>query len=257
VTAVSSATAPDILRLLAHNERWALLSALARSDRQVNELATLTSRPQNLVSYHLGRLRAGGLVYERRSSADSRDIYYHLDLGRLDALYRAGGRALHPALAEGATKASTTLVAPIRERVLFLCTHNSARSQMAEALWREAGGAAGRTASAGSEPAGVHPLAVRVMAERGIDISRQRSKDVSSAVGQPWDVVVTVCDRVREVCPTFPAETRLIHWSIADPAAENPDNSLAAFRATADEIGARIRFLGYELARSNDDKGAL
>lgn len=238
---------PDILRLLAHDVRWALLAELAQSDRRVTELVALTGRPQNLVSYHLGRLRAGGIVHERRSSADARDVYYHLDLGRLEALYGRSGGALHPALACGAPAAALKPTSRL-PRVLFLCTHNSARSQMAEALWRRAAGAAAWTASAGSAPAGVHPLAVRVMAERGIDIGGQRSKDVSSVIGHPWDAVVTVCDRVREVCPTFPAETRLIHWSIADPAAVAgaEGEKLAAFRAAADDIAARITYLTYE-----------
>ena len=244
---MNSADVPDVLRLMAHDVRWALLAELVRSDRRVAELVALTGRPQNLVSYHLGRLRAGGVVVERRSSADARDVYYHLDLGQLEALYSRSGRALHPALACGK---SSWAVMPAGHlpRVLFLCTHNSARSQMAEALWRRTAGPDTQTASAGSEPSAVHPLAIRVMAERGIDIGRRRAKDTGEVAAQPWDVVVTVCDRMREVCPAFPAGTRAIHWSIADPAAvAGPEGEqLAAFRAAADEIAARITSLAYE-----------
>lgn len=244
---------PPILKLLAHDVRWELVAQLSRSDRRVGELVALTERPQNLVSYHLGRLRAGGLVVEHRSSADARDVYYHLDLARLDALLRACGGAVHPSLASVATSGASELSARPR-RVLFLCTHNSARSQMAEAFMRQVAGGRVIAASAGSEVSRVHPLAVDVMAERGVDISRQRSKLLDLLVAQFWDVVVTVCDRVREVCPPLPPETRAIHWSVPDPAAVTgtPDEHRAAFRAAADEIAARVRFLGDDLGVTGD-----
>lgn len=245
---------PVVLKLLAHDVRWELVAQLSRSDRRVGELVALTERPQNLVSYHLGRLRAGGIVREHRSSADARDIYYHLDLAEVATLLGDCGRALHPSLArtppEGASAQS-----PRPLRVLFLCTHNSARSQMAEALMMQAAGGRVVAASAGSEVGRVHPLAVEVMAERGLDISRQRSKPLEPLVAQPWDVVVTVCDRVREVCPALPPETRTVHWSVADPAAVTGrlSEQRAAFRAAADEIAARVRFLSDELGVRRDE----
>jgi thioredoxin type arsenate reductase len=250
-------TVPPFLRLLAHDVRWELLAELSRSDRRVGELVALTARPQNLVSYHLGRLRDGGIVHERRSSADGRDVYYHLDLARLESLYHASGGALHPALACGPSTGPAA-AAEHPARVLFLCTHNSARSQMAEALLSRAAGDRVRVAGAGSEPSAVHPLAIRVMAERGIDISRQRSKHMDELAARPWDVVVTVCDRVREVCPAFPAETRTIHWSVPDPAAAigSEADRLAAFRATADEIARRVRFLAGELGAAAPTVGS-
>jgi protein-tyrosine-phosphatase len=129
--------------------------------------------------------------------------------------------------------------------VLFLCTGNSARSQMAEALAEERSGGALRAASAGSHPKPLHPMAVRAMRERGIDIAGRRSKHLDELAGRRVDYVISLCDRVREVCPEFPASPRLIHWSIPDPAraAEHEDDPAAAFERTATELDARIRFL--------------
>lgn len=252
---------PSVLRLLAHDVRWELVVQLSRSDRRVGELVTLTDRPQNLVSYHLSRLRAGGIVREHRSSADARDIYYHLELAHLAVLFGECGRALHPSLV-AQTPAGAAHRLPAPRRVLFLCTHNSARSQMAEALMSRVAGAQVVVASAGSTVSRIHPLAVEVMAERGVDISGKRSKPMAQLVGRPWDVVVTVCDRVREVCPPWPAETRSIHWSVSDPAAVTGtvDEQRAAFCAVADEIAARVRYLSDDLGVTRDiliDGGAL
>jgi arsenate reductase len=128
------------------------------------------------------------------------------------------------------------------ERVLFLCTHNSARSQMAEGLLRHLGGGSVEVASAGTEARGVHPLAVRVMAEIGIDLRGHASKTLDRFVGEPWDDVITVCDHANESCPIFPGATRRLHWSFDDPSAAtgSEEQRLAAFRHVRDEIRARI-----------------
>jgi protein-tyrosine-phosphatase len=125
--------------------------------------------------------------------------------------------------------------------VLFLCTGNSARSQMAEALLGQLAGGAVEAASAGSRPKPLHPEAVRVMREHGIDISGRRSKHLEEFAGQRFGYVITLCDRVREVCPEFPGHPQLIHWSIADPAGEADLG--AAFRRVAAELRTRIGFL--------------
>lgn len=132
------------------------------------------------------------------------------------------------------TAAATT--APIR--VLFLCTHNSARSQMAEGLLRHLGGNDFAAFSAGTEVTRVHPLAIAVMREIGIDISGHRSKSLTEFIGQPFDAVVTVCDSANAACPAFPVKTRRLHWSLPDPsAATGPEAAqLAAFRAVRDEL---------------------
>jgi ArsR family transcriptional regulator, arsenate/arsenite/antimonite-responsive transcriptional repressor / arsenate reductase (thioredoxin) len=234
---------PRFLRLAGHPLRWRLLSELARSDRRVGELSELAGRRQSLVSYHLRQLRDGGLVSMRRSAADGRDSYYVVDLARCGELLSSAGASLHPALAPTA-RARRKRRAPLA-RVLFLCTGNSARSQIAEALAAQLSGGAVKAASAGSHPKPLHPNAVRVMRERGIDISRRRSKHLSKFADQRFDYVISLCDRVREVCPEFPGGPDLIHWSIPDPAREpgSDEATLPAFERTATELCARIGFL--------------
>jgi protein-tyrosine-phosphatase len=129
--------------------------------------------------------------------------------------------------------------------VLFLCTGNSARSQIAEALAERLSGGAVRAASAGSHPKPLHPNAVRVMRERGIDLAGCRSKHLDEFTGERFDHVISLCDRVREVCPEFPGGPELIHWSIPDPAREpgSDDETLPAFERTAAELRTRVGFL--------------
>jgi protein-tyrosine-phosphatase len=234
---------PGIVRLVAHPLRWRLLQELVRSDRQVRELTVLVDEPQSLVSYHLRQLRDGGVVSARRSSADGRDSYYAVDLAACREQLRDASAALHPALVSPAVP--PTASAGRRRRVLFLCTGNSARSQIAEALLEHMSGGAVVARSAGSHPKTLHPNAVRVMRDRGIDIGANRTKHVDELVGERFDVVITLCDRVREVCPEFPAHPTLVHWSIPDPALEGTTNraSYPAFRRTATELATRIEFL--------------
>ncbi|MHB8413128.1 MAG: arsenate reductase ArsC [Candidatus Acidiferrales bacterium] len=130
----------------------------------------------------------------------------------------------------------------MKSKVLFLCTGNSARSQMAEGLLRHFAGERFEVASAGIEPKGLNPLAVAAMREIGIDISNQRSKDVREFLGAPVQYVVTVCSNAREKCPVFPATVKFIHWDLDDPAAVQgtDEEKLAAFRQARDKIAAHI-----------------
>lgn len=130
-----------------------------------------------------------------------------------------------------------------RERVLFLCVHNSARSQMAEGLLRAFAGDRFDAHSAGNEATHVRPLAVLAMAEMGIDISGQRSKNVTEYAGQPFDYAITVCDESKEACPYFPGAGQQLHWRFDDPAAAegSDEERLAVYRRVRDEIAGRIR----------------
>jgi ArsR family transcriptional regulator, arsenate/arsenite/antimonite-responsive transcriptional repressor / arsenate reductase (thioredoxin) len=232
---------PSFARLAGHPLRWRLLGELARSDRRVRELVSLVGQPQNLVSYHLGRLRRAGLVGARRSTFDARDAYYHLDLVNCADGLAAAGLALHP----GLRLAPVPATAPVRHcRVLFLCTGNSARSPVAEALLRQRADQI-EVASAGSRPKPLHPNTVRVLREHGIELAGRLPQPLSAVERQRFDYVITLCDRVREVCPEFPGRAEQVHWSIPDPAASGgtDQDTYPAFRRMAAELGTRIGFL--------------
>ncbi|WP_435204675.1 metalloregulator ArsR/SmtB family transcription factor [Micromonospora sp. bgisy143] len=241
MTSTGISTPPEFATAAGHPVRWRLLSELAGGDLAVHELTARLGQPQNLVSYHLGKLRKAALVTARRSSADGRDTYYSLDLVHCADLLSGAGAALHPGLRLGPPSPAT----PVTGRVLFLCTGNSSRSQMAEALLRHRTAGAVRAYSAGSRPKPVHPHAVRVMSARGIDLGSARPTHLDEFTGQRFDVVITLCDRVKEVCPEFPGRPRSAHWSIPDPAVD-PDG-LPAFHRVADDLAGRIDFLLHTL----------
>jgi ArsR family transcriptional regulator, arsenate/arsenite/antimonite-responsive transcriptional repressor / arsenate reductase (thioredoxin) len=236
----------DFLRLAGDPVRWQLLRELARSDRRVQELVALVGRAQNVVSYHLGQLRSAGLVSARRSSADGRDAFYRVDLPKFGTLLTETGRAVHPGLqlTAGVTGAPAGPQGAVAW-LLFLCTGNSARSQMAEALAVARSQGRVHAASAGSRPKPLHANTVRVMRERGIDMGSRRSKHLSLFAAQRFDHVITLCDKVREVCPEFPGHPGYIHWSIPDPAASGGDDeaTLPVFRQTAADVETRVTYL--------------
>jgi ArsR family transcriptional regulator, arsenate/arsenite/antimonite-responsive transcriptional repressor / arsenate reductase (thioredoxin) len=247
------------LKLLAHDIRWRILMLLARSDLRVEELVGQIKQPYNLISYHLKRLRLQQLVTERRSTADARDVYYSLNLDQFRQMYFDTGTVLHPALSDPTSQPlsqTETLTSPPL-RVLFLCTHNSARSQIAEGLLRKIGGDQVEVVSAGSEPTSVHPLAIRVMDGRGVDIRSQRSKHLEEFVGQNFDYIITVCDRVRELCPVFPGDPIQIHWSFPDPAAieGSLQKQERGFEETARQLVNRIQYLLLTIERTRKGQG--
>ena len=225
---------PSFLRLAGHPVRWRLLSELAHSDLRVGELCAQLELSQNLVSYHLGRLRGRRVVSSRRSAADGRDSYYTLDLDRCGALLADAGGALHPALRlTPPPRTSERSSRRRRTRILFLCTGNSARSQMAEAMAKHLGAGAIDARSAGSHPKPLHPNAVRVMGERGIDLQGRRAKHLDEFTEQRFDYVVSFAIASGEVCPEFPGHPDMIHWSVPDPArgGGSDEDSYPAFRA--------------------------
>src|SRR5215472_16764698 len=232
---------PSFVRLAGHPLRWRLLAELARSDRRVRELVNRLGQPQNLVSYHLGRLRADQLMAARRSAFDARDAYYHLDLANCADALAAAGLALHPGLHLVPVPAAAP---PRRCRVLFLCTGNSARSPAAEALLRRRADQV-EVASAGSHPKPLHPNTVRVLRAYGIELTGRAPQQLSAVERQRFDYVITLCDKLREVCPEFPGHAERLHWSIPDPAAlggTGPD-TYPAFERMAAELETRIGFL--------------
>ncbi|WP_433366728.1 ArsR family transcriptional regulator [Actinoplanes sp. CA-142083] len=230
---------PAFLSAAGHPVRWGLLNELAAGDRQVHELTALLGQPQNLVSYHLGKLRKADLVTARRSSADRRDTYYALNLARCAALLADTGGALHP----GLRLTPPAHPAGVSARVLFLCTGNSARSQMAEALLRSRTGKSVEARSAGSHPKPLHPDAVAAMAARGIDLAGARPKHLSEFAGERFDRVITLCDKVREVCPEFPGHPQPTHWSTPEP------SERAEFDRLAEALDERITFLLHSLKK--------
>ena len=240
---------PEILGLLSDPLRWQLVMELGRSDRRVGELVQLVSKPQNLVSYHLAELRRAGIVSARRSSADGRDVYYRADLFACRDRLGDAGRSLHPALSFAPTAPDATAPRRARPRLLFLCTGNSARSQIAEALVEHRSAGAVEARSAGSHPKPLHPNAVRVMAERGVDIADRPTKSLTRFARSRFDRVITLCDKVREICPEFPGAPVAAHWSIADPAAAGgtDEATYAVFQDVADDIDGRVALLLADL----------
>ncbi|MEU4673412.1 metalloregulator ArsR/SmtB family transcription factor [Amycolatopsis sp. NPDC023774] len=248
---LSSDGPPSFVRLLADPVRWRLVRELAGSDRRVRELVAAVDQPQNLVSYHLRQLRSAGLVTARRSSFDGRDSYYHLDLARCADAWAEAGAAVHPGIGPSDGFADPR---SRRARVLFVCTGNSGRSPLAEALLRHRRRGAVEVSSAGSHPKPLHADAVRVAAEYGITLEHEPTH-LDSLRGRQFDWVISLCDRVREVCPEFPGRPVTIHWSLPDPARE-PDpggDTLPAFQRTAAELDTRIRFLPLSLTTDTEE----
>jgi len=255
VMASSSQAAPAFVRLAGHPLRWRLLTELAHGDLRVRELVTLVQQPQNLVSYHLRLLRDGGLVTVTRSSFDGRDSYYHLDLDHCVEALAATGTALHPALGSVTPVPATDPRRLPRLTVLFVCTGNSARSPIAEALLRRRTAGRVKAISAGSHPKPhLHPNAVRVLREDfGIDIAGQGPRHLDSLTGRRFDYVITLCDKAREACADIGGHAHRVHWSVPDPTATgtSDEGSYPTFARIAADIDARVRHLLPVLATAH------
>ncbi|HEY3994867.1 MAG TPA: ArsR family transcriptional regulator [Mycobacterium sp.] len=240
MAAVKRVAVPPLMQMASHPLRWTLLTALASCDQRVRELAAAVGEPQNLVSYHLRLLRSAGLIDAHRSTFDGRDTYYRLNLTRCAVAFGEAAAALHPALALGPpTK-------PARRSVLFLCTGNSARSPMAEALLQKHGQGRIRASSAGSHPkAHIHRNAIRIMRDRyDIDLRGRRPQPLTAVARRRFDYVITLCDKVREYAIDRGVTTTM-HWSLPDPSAVAGSGraSYAEFDRLATELDIRIEFL--------------
>jgi protein-tyrosine-phosphatase len=246
---------PAFLQLLSHEIRWQLLQALALTDMHVQELVETVQRPQNLVSYHLHKLLQQEILREHRSHADGREVYYSLDMDRIRSSFFSAGESLHPALGPEMKPSTSKAVAdqPKSLRILFLCTHNSARSQIAEAILRSKTNGKIEVFSAGTEATQIHPFAVRILDEMQIDSNAQYSKSIEKFLGQQFDYIITVCDRAKESCPVFPGDPARIHWSIPDPAEVegSEEAQYRAFRETGIQLVTRISYLLLSIKRAH------
>ena len=204
-------------RALGDENRLRLVECLIHSDRTPGELAMQTGLASNLLAFHLRILEEVGIVERRQSEGDARRRYVHLRTGKLDV-----GSSPH--------------TVGRQERILFVCTHNSARSQFAEAMWRRENGC--EAWSAGTSPAKrVHPRAVDAARSHGIDLSRMRPKGYDAVPGSV-DLVVSVCDRAFE--SEIAVAGARMHWSVPDPILGGPQAFESAFEEIADRVG-RLR----------------
>ena len=207
----------------------------------VCEFEEVFSMGQSKVSYHMKKLKDAGLVHEEDAGSGSSTP----STGRPPEICSARqpiGCSPDPRSGSWPVAAADTAGVAQRSRVLFLCTHNSARSQMAEGLLRCMAGDRFEAMSAGTEATRVRPLAIRAMGEIGIDISSQESKTLDRYLREPFDYVITVCDDANEACPFFPGATNRLHWSFEDPsrAEGSEEERLAVFRKVRDTLRGRI-----------------
>jgi len=241
-----------MLQVLGHELRWKLADQLSRSDLKVGELTEATGEAQNLVSYHLRLLRDAGVVHERRSSADGRDIYYTLDRAAVTKGLLGAIASLNPGAARPGPGDSAR---PLRRHVasvLFLCTGNSARSQIAEAMLGGLGWRHVIVRSAGTHPTSVHPQVFEVLESRGLRSGNLRSKSITEFADRNFDYVVTLCDIARTESIQWSGKPRRLHWSIPDPVSARGGRGAVAkaFGLVADEIEVRVReFYGELRAR--------
>jgi ArsR family transcriptional regulator, arsenate/arsenite/antimonite-responsive transcriptional repressor / arsenate reductase (thioredoxin) len=221
---------PPFIKLLADQTRWRIVQELRTTDRQVGELAAAIGIPQNALSYHLRLLRQAGILTLHRSDADARIQYYGLNRTIIRSLYTE----LADHLLLGTPQTSHTTHPP----VIFLCTKNSARSQMAEGWLRHLSNGTLRVRSAGTHPSPIHPLAIEAMHEVGIDIGHQSAKGIEALAELPGAIVITVCDVAREAFPDNLQQAQHYHWSIPDPVQSPAD--IQQFRQVCSLLHGRV-----------------
>jgi protein-tyrosine-phosphatase len=241
-------TPPSLVTLLADPTVWGIIVHLAQSDAHQNELAQALHQSPEEITTKAALLYEMKLVGTRQSDSNPNRIFYRLDLAALRDAWNAAGTAIHPFV--GGVEDNLESLRP-KLRVLFLCTHNSARSQMAEAMLRHFSKGKVLVYSAGSVATQIHPLAIETMAQAGIDMSNQRSKHMDEFKDEHVDYVITVCDQQHETCPVFPGTPQRLHWSFADPSAETTEDARRqAFKSVANQMRNLIRYFLIMLERS-------
>lgn len=245
-TNVAKHELPIFIDLLAHPIRWVMIRALIHGDMRVQELVDLVGEPMNLVSYHLKKLRDGGLVRSQRSQADGRDIYYSLDFPYMQRASSDVMFALHLENRSGQE------LSQVRGRVLFICTHQNSRSPMAEAIMRSVAPNV-EVYSAGVQPTAIHPDAIRASDSVVADVRRVQTRPLNEVVNQPFDYVITVCDQAREMIG-LDVEGKILHWSIPDPSRITSSAArAAAFNQTAYILQERVQRLAYSMLNAVND----
>ncbi|WP_298202582.1 metalloregulator ArsR/SmtB family transcription factor [Desulfosporosinus sp.] len=238
----------EILRVLGEPHRLAIFTLLSTGPLQVKDLCTATSLSLPLVSQHLRVLRRIGLVQARRELGDARGVWYSIEPQPMTELKSTMSWLFDVASTVDRRPRADQFGIPAANcqdsfRVLFLCTANSARSQMAEALLEQVGGGLFEARSAGTQPRELHPLTVKALAEIGIDASEQTAKHYDVIASEPFRYVITVCDLANEECPELPGDYRRVHWSIADPltASGTETEVYSAFVCARENLSRRIR----------------
>lgn len=252
-----SGDANDLGALLVDPMRRQLMAMLMLNDVVLNDLADAVRLPPETVAALLEPFLSTGVISQRRSDAHADQLYYHLDLDLLHTLDMA--EAIEPPATVSALEGTSASVQQAtRPGILFLCTRNSARSQLAEGLTRLLSKGQVDAFSAGNQPGYVHPMAIEILTDLHVDISDQYSKHLDQFLGQNFDYVITVCDNARETCPVFPGAKRTIHWSIPDPAiVEESEARSRAFSRVATELQNRIRYLLILLERERRGQQAV
>ncbi|HBE79901.1 MAG TPA: hypothetical protein DDW65_19300 [Firmicutes bacterium] len=232
------------LRNFGEPNRLAIISLLSAGSMLVGDICNASGLPLTLVSQHLRVLRMSGMVQAERDNKDARAVWYSLNPQRIKEIQSALSmvfdmtKIVDRRIPE--TKQSLNLTRE-KFRVLFLCSGNSARSQIAEALLQHYGTGLIEARSAGTHPREVHPLTIKVLAEIGLDTTGLKTKHYSVFNQESFRYVITVCDRANEECPDFSGDYQRIHWSIVDPVMDrNEDELINAFKRTRQELSARI-----------------
>ncbi len=243
---------PQILGVLADPTVWGIVTHLTQSDAHQQELAQALGVSPDDITAKATQLQPLGVISARQSDSNPQLTFYRLDLAALRDAWTAAGTAIHPfvgGVEEGLPDQITS-----KPRVLFLCTHNSARSQMAEGMLRHFSKGKVEAFSAGSVATRIHPQAIDTMNQAGIDITNQRSKHMDEYTGENFDYVITVCDQQHETCPVFPGTPKRIHWSFADPSAVAEEDQPQAFKSVANQMRNLLRYFLIRVEREGIQK---